>query len=339
MAYLNQKTIVVGNDNGEEVFTDPELQVWTDVNTLTNFTFVDIGDDAVLNRNDTITYDDATFSGQIVTDADGASPAYIFQTATGLTPGVKYKAEIAGYASDDGEISMIIINGTTLGTSTQYWDKVTNDWANIVTTPEDYTVSDTANWNSNSFVITVPANGIITLVALAKPKNSVQFTGYIGRISLEGPVTIEKNEYPQNQVALMIEKKDIDLTVPQDPIKIWTIPAGYKAISIGFYIENDGDLNVNTPGAYSIGTNSSTYDNLVKSDTAYPTNQEEYLEIERVEQKPILYGGDEIYFNLETVWDADKAKATIYGLIILMRLDYDNYIGGFAGDGGSFEFM
>jgi hypothetical protein len=334
MAYLPQKNIVIEDNSGEEILIDSELQVWTDVNTLTNFTFADIGDDAVLERDDTLVYDaDLDYSAKITTDSDGTSPAYIYQSATGLTPGDYLYAEVAGYADSNSEVTMVMLNGTSLGTSTQYFDKVTNDWATITVGPEDYTVADTAAWNSNYFKIKVPASGIITVAALVKPMGGLQGVGHIGRVSLDGPVSLETNDYKQQQVAYVIERKDIDLTVPQDPIKIWTIPAGYKAIVVGFYIENDGDLNVNTAGAYSIGTNSPTYDNLVNSDTQYPTVKGEYLETVGVEQRPILKGGDEIYFNLETVWDADKAKAKIYALILLMRKDYNDFIGDF-GEGG-----
>lgn len=116
---------------GADILTDGELEIWTDVNTLTNWIDGTGGGPPgteTLNQESVTVYS-GTYSAKFITDASG-NGKYIAQQLDSLTTGDLYRLKY--YAKDDdnsGNFNILYLNGA-LGVATQIWNFVTNAWVN-----------------------------------------------------------------------------------------------------------------------------------------------------------------------------------------------------------------
>lgn len=319
-ATASTSTPVTSETLGDNIVTDPSIEAWTDATTPVNYTVFSMGAGATVVREDVVVHT-GDHSAKLIISNDGLAPGVMGRLLSGLTVGDHYEIGGMGKIGNCDLVQLVILDDVPESATLQ-WDSDTNDFVAYPGDGHHETLADSeGDWDDGSAdYVPVPASGKLFIGGIAV---SIEHTpnayGYIDDVYIKKvtrSTTATKNiGFPQT----LSITTGIDLTnVGQSPILLYTVPTGYSLFMYGGHIVSEESETINTAGAYSIGTNSPSYDNILWAGERFPIVTGEKTTISEMsgegedknEYMPVA--GDKIYFKLKTAWDADEAKATVY---------------------------
>lgn len=172
--------------DGSNSLADGGFEVWTNANTLTNWSFTDFttGSGAVVQTQNSTTPQAGTYSCRHVGTyvADQLSGITV-QAKTGLTPAVTYGFKIyTRLVSGSGGGVLILLNDAVIASATQVlnWNTLTWEaWTGSPGANQSLTLSATGSWvqTVSPGVFPVPASGtiLIGLLSSGDPGSSYTF--------------------------------------------------------------------------------------------------------------------------------------------------------------------